>query len=630
MEKILIVEDEALIGLDIKARLNHFGYENVVIVGKAEDALSKVEEDLPSLILMDINLKSDLDGIDLAGILNSTYRIPIVFLTSYSDFDTMDRAKEAAPYGYLVKPIEPQALYSMVTMALRRSALESTLIEQNRLFEAVLENSTEGIVVVDEQFRIMYFNHVFMNIFEIESGNIFGENFKKELSCYVKDLDEKIDDDFISQGGTARLDICPSGKARKTVIMNVSSFTLEDEKDRHLILFSDLSELEQVKKELDLSVKNFDEIFEKSREALMLLKVPEGVLAEMNPACEKLLGFRKHETKENMPALLEMLGSESCGFMNEVQGESVCTLKVTERGNVIFLIISQKLVISGTEYLYLSFKDITEARKLEERERQLQNRMIHTNKMTALGTLVAGVAHEINNPNNFIMFNSRILLDLWGGIKEILDRVEDQEGEFEIEGLPYSTLREDIGKLLEGISSGSERIKKIVQELKDFSKGDVDRMNDMINLEDVLSSSVKIIKQHIMKHTSNFSVEINSPVPRFKGNKQKVEQIIINLVLNALEALADKNGSVSVSCSAGEDGSAVLSVRDTGNGIPEAIVKRITEPFFTTKQKEGGTGLGLSIVYSFVKEHGGEIDFISETGKGTRVLVSFPSELGNA
>ncbi|QAR32469.1 PAS domain S-box protein [Geovibrio thiophilus] len=627
MGKILIVEDEALIAMDIKSKLLSFGYSEIVYAVRPEDAMKEIEKEVPSLVLMDINLKSDLDGIDLAGIINTAYRIPIVFLTSYSDISTMDRASEAAPYGYIVKPVDTQSLYSVVSMAIRRAAVERNLVEQNGLFEAVLENSAEGIVVADETLKIKYFNHIFMEIFGIERGDIYGEDVDRVITDIEPSLRGFVPAVLEGRESSARrLDILRNGK-QKTVFMNISSFSLDGETTRYLFIFSDLSELERMKNELDTTARNFDEIFEKSRDALVLLKIPEHTVSDLNPAAEKMFGFRKMEMLGKVPEeLIRVLAVSGCILGDSGQDEAVCVMTRLTGETFTFLANSQRLSIGGTEYLYLSLKDITEAKKLEKRERQLQEKLIQTNKMTALGTLVSGIAHEINNPNNFIMFNSKMMLDLWKGFSAVLDRVYEREGDFEIENLPYSVLREDIPKLLEGIAGGSERIKKIVHELKTFSRGDTENMDDRISIDEVVASAVKILNQHILRYTAHFSAEVVKPVPYFKGNRQKVEQVLINLILNALEALKDKNGAVRLVCSADESGNLKICVSDTGVGIPGDIIRRITEPFFTTKLKDGGTGLGLSIVYTYVKEHKGELDFFSEPEKGTSVTVTFPAQ----
>ncbi|MCD8493489.1 MAG: PAS domain S-box protein [Geovibrio sp.] len=304
-----------------------------------------------------------------------------------------------------------------------------------------------------------------------------------------------------------RIDISIDGKL-KAVLMNVSAFSLDGETTRYLFIFSDLSELERMKNELDTTARNFDEIFEKNRDALVLLKIPEHTVSDLNPAAERMFGFKKSEMLGKAPEeLIRVLAVSGCILGDSGQDEAVCTINRPAGEGFTFLANSQRLSIAERNISISPLRTSQRRKKLEKRERQLQEKLIQTNKMTALGTLVSGIAHEINNPNNFIMFNSKMMLDLWKGFSQVLDRVYEKEGDFEIENLPYSVLREDIPKLLEGIAGGSERIKKIVHELKSFSKGDSEQMDDRINIEEVVTSAVKILKQHIMRYTANFETE---------------------------------------------------------------------------------------------------------------------------
>lgn len=625
MDKILIIEDESLIALDIKLKLKSFGFNDVEAVHTPEDAILCVENLRPSICLMDINLKSDMDGIDLAGVINASFDIPVVFLTSYSDMETIGRAKTAAPYGYLVKPIESQSLFSMVTMALNRAKLERSVREQNRLFESVLENSSDGIIVSDDECRIKYFNHVFMSIFDLEQGDIYGELLGDVLEKYVINYEE-LEDKCLGHGRYNIMAELHSGNI-KPMLINVTSFNLSDDIERKLIFFTDLTELEQAKVALSESEKNFREIFEKNAEAIALIKRSDGKIYDINKSFENLFFIEKSEVSSKDYGDLKILSPLKKYLDN---GESYFGSDVFEfintKGDLFFARLGiQKMDTAEEKYFYINIKDVTEEKILKEREKLLQQKMIHANKMTALGTLVSGVAHEINNPNNFIMFNSQILLDMWKNIKEKLDQSYENEGDFEVGGLPYSNVKDDINKLLEGISSGSERIKKIVHELKDFARVDSEKADESVEMFAVINSSVKILKQHIYKYTTNFSVDIKEDVPFIKGNRQKLEQVVINLVLNAIESLQMKNAAVKILCYKDDvNKRVILKVVDEGSGMSEEVLNRITEPFYTTKQNEGGTGLGLSIVYSIIKEHNGELDIVSSVGVGTEVIISLP------
>ena len=270
-------------------------------------------------------------------------------------------------------------------------------------------------------------------------------------------------------------------------------------------------------------------------------------------------------------------------------------------------------------------RDITERKRAEEAARIHQEQLYQAGKMVALGTLVSGVAHEINNPNNFIMLNAPILREAWDEALPILDEYYGENGDFSLAGMDYTTMRDKIPLLLSGIENGSSRIMQIVQDLRNFVKKDSTGLNNDVDLNRVVESALSLISNMIQKCTRNFSVSYGKDIPGIKGNFQRLEQIVINLVQNACQALPDKDKSISVSTGNDrERGCVLLVVEDEGIGISEENLARITDPFFTTKQDIGGLGLGLSISRRIIEEHHGKISFESGKGKGTRVEVCFP------
>jgi polar amino acid transport system substrate-binding protein len=146
-----------------------------------------------------------------------------------------------------------------------------------------------------------------------------------------------------------------------------------------------------------------------------------------------------------------------------------------------------------------------------------------------------------------------------------------------------------------------------------------------VALEKVTQAAVGLMDNLIRKSTHRFSLSIPEGLPRVRGNFQKLEQVVVNLIANACQSLSDKSQAVEVSLRHdGEHGRVVLEVRDEGRGIPEEIRSRVLDPFFTTKRQEGGTGLGLSVSYGIVKDHHGEIQFESGAGEGTTFRLGFP------
>lgn len=278
--------------------------------------------------------------------------------------------------------------------------------------------------------------------------------------------------------------------------------------------------------------------------------------------------------------------------------------------------------------LYFERKHADETRKkAEELERMHIEKMAHADKMVTLGTLVSGVAHEINNPTNFITLNTPILREFWQGTRPILDEYYQKEGNFSVGRFQYSALRGRMDQLLDGVTEGAERITRIVAHLKDFARPDPSDMNQEVDINRAIQNAVALLGNPIEKHTRHFHVAYDDPIPPIIGSAQKLEQVMINLIQNSLESLTDGEQGVFVSSKCDKESNGILiEVKDEGCGIAEEILSRILDPFFTTKRTSGGTGLGLPIVARIVKDHGGEITFSSEVGRGTTATIRLPGK----
>ncbi|UCH80865.1 MAG: PAS domain S-box protein [Nitrospiraceae bacterium] len=271
-------------------------------------------------------------------------------------------------------------------------------------------------------------------------------------------------------------------------------------------------------------------------------------------------------------------------------------------------------------------RDVSARVKLEQEAADIQAKLIHTNKMTSLGTLLSGVAHEINNPNSFIMTNADLFKDIWSDTYNLLKDHDGKMKDTYLGGIKFTELQRLAPELLNGIYEGSGRIKNIIENLRSFARSDSGDMDDKVNLNDAVKTATTILNAQIKKCTDNFHVLCEDSVPPVMGNSQQIEQVIINLILNALQALPDKSGSVRVSTRYdAESGLAIVKIEDTGTGIPQSIIDRITEPFFTTKMDSGGTGLGLSISYAIVRDHNGSLEFSSVCNEKTAAYIKLPA-----
>jgi PAS domain S-box-containing protein len=270
-------------------------------------------------------------------------------------------------------------------------------------------------------------------------------------------------------------------------------------------------------------------------------------------------------------------------------------------------------------------RDLTMHKQLQETTRQQELQLIQANKMTALGTLVSGVAHEINNPNQVVLMNARVLTEVWDDTVDILDAYAQERGEFSLAGLPYTEMRDTIPTLVRNVHDGARRMERIIGDLKDFARPGVRGAHTIVQLNDAVQRALRLLAHLIRQRTDRFHVDLAQDIPPVWGDAQHVEQVVVNLLTNALEALPDRSCGVTVTTSCDDaEHSVLLEVQDEGVGIPPEHLARLCNPFFTTKQESGGTGLGLAITSSLVRVHGGRLTFASEPGKGTRALVHFP------
>jgi PAS domain S-box-containing protein len=269
-------------------------------------------------------------------------------------------------------------------------------------------------------------------------------------------------------------------------------------------------------------------------------------------------------------------------------------------------------------------RDVSARKRLEETTLQQELLLIQANKMTALGTLVSGVAHEINNPNQAILMNSQTLSGAWNDAVRIIDahREEDREANYTLGGLPYEEMRETVLTLTKDVYDGAQRIGQIVNELKDYARPQAKGSATVFQLNDAIQRSVRLLAHLIKLRTTRFDLSLAPNLTTVRCNPQQIEQVIVNLLSNALEALPDTAHGVTVTTEfSSAENEVTLTVRDEGAGIAAEHLARLCDPFFTTKQDSGGTGLGLAISSSLVHANGGRLSFASELGKGTRASL---------
>jgi len=280
----------------------------------------------------------------------------------------------------------------------------------------------------------------------------------------------------------------------------------------------------------------------------------------------------------------------------------------------VYPIFSKK---GQVEKILVMCRNVTEKKELE-------NQMLQSNKLASLGKLVAGIAHEINNPNTFIRGNLKIIKESFDDIFPIIDKYYEEKSDLMIARLNYSIFKENIPFLINDMFEGSNRIKKIVDDLRNYARKDEGSLTDDVDINMVIRNAFRLVESQI-RRMAQVKLHLHDKLPVFKGNFQKLEQVIVNMILNAAQSINGQRGKVVINSSCSQDGKFVeIVIADNGKGIDEDIVNLIFDPFFTTKRTKGGTGLGLSISYGIIKEHGGEINVLSKSGEGTEFTITLP------
>lgn len=299
-----------------------------------------------------------------------------------------------------------------------------------------------------------------------------------------------------------------------------------------------------------------------------------------------------------------------------------CTPRLSQTGKLMGMVVTGRPV-GELRRAYSAL------RQAHDDLKRTQSQLLHAEKMVSLGRLVAGVAHELNNPISFVLGNVLSLKRYASRLESYLaavhadDAAESGALQAMRQELRIDRILADMPHLIDGMIEGAERTRDIVDALKRFSA--VDKMTpEQVSLNDVVERSVRWVVQSA---TASFTVNTNlAPNLICSGSSGQLQQVVMNLIQNACDATASQaepclniDGSV-------ENGMAVLRFADNGPGIPEANLSRLFEPFFTTKPVGQGTGLGLSISYGIVERHGGKLSADNIPGNGAEFILSLPVE----
>ncbi len=344
---------------------------------------------------------------------------------------------------------------------------------------------------------------------------------------------------------------------------------------------------------------------------------------------EEILPLENSANSEvTQPRLWGLLIAHHCRSTRNWKTEEITLLE--EIGEQLAVAIYQAEIYQKVKESSIKFQ--AQAQQLQQTIDELQAtqlQLIQSEKMSSLGKMVGGIAHEINNPNNFINANLHHTRDYVQTLFGVIDmsikaspEVAALYAEFN-EELELDYIREDFPELIKSMQQGSDRISSIVKTMRKFSRLD-EAKHKLIDLNESIESSLGMLENQLQE------IKINkqyAQLPKIECLAGAINQVFFNLINNALDAIEEKgeDGELTIITKKSSANKAIVSIRDNGSGIPPEIQNQIFDPFFTTKEPGKGTGLGLSICYQVVVNgHRGEIRCLSEVGKGSEFIVELP------
>ncbi|NES65411.1 MAG: GAF domain-containing protein, partial [Okeania sp. SIO2D1] len=313
-----------------------------------------------------------------------------------------------------------------------------------------------------------------------------------------------------------------------------------------------------------------------------------------------------------------------------------------ERLEILNLLTAQAAISIENARLYQHLEAKVEQRTqhLQETLKQLQQtqaQLIQTEKMSSLGQMVAGIAHEINNPISFISGNITHAREYFQDLLELLNLYQEDSPDpssviqDKLEELELEFLCDDLEKLLNSMETGSKRISKIIRGLRNFSRLDESKSKE-VDIHEGLENTLMILQHRLNRNSSGIEIAIvknYGKLPLVNCYANQLNQVFLYILNNALDAVttseSDNCPQISITTEVKDSQSVTIRIADNGIGMSEDICQRIFEPFFTTKPVGKGTGLGLFISYQIITEqHGGKLECISQTGKGTEFMIDIP------
>lgn len=599
--KILLVEDCQEVALKFRYELENAGY-TVNTADSGNSAIESISVAEPDLILMDVLLKGDMDGIEASDIIKQKYDIPIIILTASMNETIMQEAIASKADYYLPKSASFKEINTAILMAIKKfrdKIVQDTIIKDKLSRSVILAETNMRIILVmqaldkiREEENRLYKNNDITSFYRIIVDELMRLTEAKFGALALFNKNGKLDE-FITMGMTDeqknKIGKMPTGKGLLA----------------HVFTSDEIVRLNDIKSHGKYVA-----------------------LPEHHPDIKSLLGSSIIVNGERRAAIYLANKKHSENNYND-SDELVLSLLIPEIQHTLER--HDLLNMLNIERLTLRHQRDSQQRLIKKISK-MRDQLVQSEKMASIGQLAAGVAHEINNPIGYIGSNFSTLKNYINGILDVLEVYEsNQDLLLARPGVESSLskiknkidmeyIKEDILDLLSESNEGIDRVKKIVQDLKDFSHVDEYEWQ-LANINQGINSTLNIVNNEI-KYKAKIKKELGD-IPDIECIASQLNQVFMNLFVNAAHSI-EESGIIRIKTGMLDEQWVYVEVEDNGSGIKEENLKNIFNPFFTTKPVGKGTGLGLSLSYSIIQKHHGKIEVKSKQGVGTKFIVSLP------
>jgi len=627
--RIMIVEDEEIVAADIRLSVEKRGYAVCATASSGLEAIQKAESTRPDLILMDIQLKGNMDGIETATRIKELYQIPVIYLTAFGEDAVLQRSKIAEPYGYITKPFVDRDLHIAIEISIYKKQAETRIKKMEHWLATVLKSIGDGVIASDKDQQITFMNAVAERLTGWSQKDALGKKLTEILNIKdqdLGDLEKYLVQKVITEGLVINLieDRLLIGKNGLEIPISDSVAPIKGDNGEtpgSVLIFRDITESKKSEEALRESEERYRSIFENAVEGLFL-STPEGRFINVNPSFARMLGYASPEelvssisdianqyyiNDEDWHQYEQLL--QTAGFVESFE----CRVRCKD-GSHIWISDSTRVIYDrhGKVVRYEGYvTDITARKRAEEENTRLETQSRQAQKMEAIGTLAGGIAHDFNN----------ILFPIVGYAEMLLEDVSED-----------SPLRES----LKAIYTGSLRARDLVHQILAFSRQETNVLK-LMRMQPIIKEALKLIRSTIPT-TISINQNLQPNCGAVKADPTQIHQIIMNLTTNAYHAMEKNGGELKITLKEIKLGDhelispemkpgsyACLTIADTGMGMSKDVIDKIFDPFFTTKEKGKGTGMGLSVVHGIVKSMNGEIQVHSEPRNGTEFHIFLPT-----